>query len=373
MRAPAIAFLTSMVILFATPPATADIQYTTGFHLDWWSSDAGESGTQYHIPLEVGAELGNIGLKVLTAYTHNDVESSDGDSRTFSGMVDTRVNVDYMVADRWPVDILFSLDLNLPTGQTDLSSVDAVSISNPDKVTITRMGEGFNINPGISLVKQWDSLLAAVGLGYIIRGQYDAADTLEDYDPGDARNLTAELEYHFNKRLAAHIAGAYTQFDKDRLDGVDYFQPGDVTIFGSGITYATDRWDLAGSFKSVVREKNEWPNGSGGLISEGHNSYGDERIADFRGQMKITEKTEAALWLQYLSLSENGYPATHSNFTSDRVKTTVGVEVNHHFNSVWALGFRLQRFAMAVDNNPADANDTDFDGGTAAFWVSARF
>ena len=373
MRASINAFLITVAILFTATPAMAEIHYRTGFQLDWWDSDAGDRGTQYHLPLEISTETDDMAFKVLTAYAHNDVESSDGSSRTFSGTVDTRVNMDYMVIDRWPVDVLFALDLNLPTGQTALSPGDAISIANADKVTITRMGEGFNINPGISVVKQWDSLLAAAGLGYIFRGQHDAAETLKDYDPGDAFNFNAELEYHFNDRLTAHLVGSHTQFDKDRLDGDDYFQPGDVNIFGSGITYTTDSWMLSGSFQSILREKNELSYGSGVLIDESHNSYGDEWVTDLRGRMKINEKTDVSLWLQRLTLSENGYPSTHSSYTSDRAKTTIGVEINHHFNTAWELGVKLQRFTMAVDNNPVDTTDTDFDGGTASVWVSAHF
>ena len=373
MRAAMNAFLTLMAILFAAAPAMAEVEYKSGFHLDWWKSDSGQSATQYHVPIEVSTELGSFGFKVLTAYVQNNVEGSDGSDRSFGGMVDTRVNVDYAVIDRWPVDILFALDLNLPTGQTNLLSAEAISISNPDKVTITRMGEGFNVNPSISIVKQWDSLLAAVGLGTIIRGQYDAADTLKNYDPGDARHLTAALEYHFNDRLAAQLTGSHTELDKDRLDGDDYFQPGNINIFGLGITYSMDRWTLNGSFKSVLRKKNELSTGSGELVSEEHNSYGDERIVDLSCRMKITEKTNAVLALQYLTLAENGYPSTNSFYTSDRTKTTIGVEVSHQFDTVWELGVKLQKFITAVDRNPVDADDTDFDGGTAAFWISARF
>ena len=373
MRAAMNAFLTLMVILFAAAPALAQSEFKSGFHLDWWKSDSGQSATQYHIPIEVSTEWGDFGFKVLTAYVQNDVEGSDGSDLSFGGVVDTRVNCDYAVVDRWPVDVLFALDLNLPTGQTGLSSAEAVSISNPDTVTITRMGEGLNVNPSISIVKQWDSLLVAVGLGAVIRGQYDAADSLKDYDPGDARQLTAALEYHFSDRLATQISGSHTEFDKDRLDGDDYYQPGNVNIFGLGITYAMDRWSLNGSVKTVSREKNELSTASGKLISEDHNSYGDERIADLSCRIKITEKTEAALAFQYLTLSENGYPPTHAFYASDRTKTTFGVEVSHRLGSAWELGVRLQKYTTAVDRNPVDDDDTDFDGGTAALWIAARF
>jgi hypothetical protein len=233
MRTAMIWILVLTATLLTMTPAHAEVYGRTGFHLDWWNSDTGDDGFQYHIPFEAGGDYRNFHLKMLTAYAYNEIDADNGDSRSFDGFVDTKLNLAYEAVAQWPVDVLFALDFNLPTGKTGLAAADAISISDPDKVTITRMGEGFNVNPNVSVLKHWGPLYAAVGLGYIWRGSFDAADTLEDYDPGDAWNITAAADYVFNPQWTGRLFGSWTLFDKDQLADVDYYEPGDVIIVGA--------------------------------------------------------------------------------------------------------------------------------------------
>ncbi len=373
MRIGIIGILLLTCSLTAISPATAEIHYKTGFHLDRWESDAGDKGIQYHIPLEVASATGDFSFKVLTAYAYNDLDLVDGEVKSFSGLVDTKVNLTYEFIDRWPVDVLFALDFSLPTGQTNLSAQQALSISDPDKVSITRMGEGLNINPNVSIVKQWDALMASVGIGYLVRGKYDAADTLPDYDPGDAVNIAARLDYNISDRWQIRLSGSHTGFEKDRQDGADYFEPGDVRIIGTGLFYTRTQWELAGTFKSIQRDKNRLSSISSDLVSEEHNSYGDEKIAELSGRLRINDRIRLRLWLQRLTLAENDYPQTSAFYTSDRTKTTLGCEITSHLGGNWEVGLRLQRFNMSVDTNPADANDTDYSGDTVTIWLTAQF
>ncbi len=361
------------ITFMAAAPTTAEIRYKTGFHLDRWESDAGEKGIQYHIPLEISSTMGDFSFKVLSAYAYNDVDLADSEVESFSGLVDTRVNLAYEFVDKWPVDVLFALDFSLPTGQTRLSAIQALSISDPDKVTITRMGEGLNINPNVSIVKQWDALMASVGIGYLIRGKYDAADTLENYDPGDPINIAAQVDYSISDQWLVRIFGSHTWFEKDRQDGADYFEPGDVRIIGTGIVYTIAQWQLAGTYKSIQRDKNKLTVGFSDLTSEEHNSYGEENIAELSGRLRIDDRMNLRLWLQYLTLAENDYPPTSAFYTSDRAKIALGAEIVRRLAKNWEAGLRLQHFHMSVDPNPADANDTDFDGDTVAVWIAAQF
>jgi hypothetical protein len=361
------------VSLLGFTPTKAETRYKTGFYLDRWKSDAGESGIQYHIPLEIASDTGDFSFKVLTAYAYNDVDSPTNEVKSFSGLVDTRVNLAYAFVDRWPVDVLVALDFSLPTGQTKLMASQAVSISDPDKVTITRMGEGLNINPNISLVKQWDALTAALGVGYLSRGKYDAADTLENYDPGDVLNFAARLDYRLSDQWQVRLFGSQTSFQKDRQNGSDYFEPGDVRIIGGGLTFTRSPWEVAGTYKIVLRDKNKLSDGSGLLISEDHDSFGDEKIAELNGRFQINAPTSVGLWLQYLTLAANDYPQSSSSYKSDRAKIAVGCELVRQLGARWEAGLRLKWFDMSVDNNPADVTDTDFHGDSLAMWIAARF
>jgi len=373
MRIGIIGIMLLTAISFTAAPTTAEIRYKTGFHLDRWESDAGDKGIQYHIPLEISSTLGDFSFKVLSAYAYNDVDLADSQVKSFSGMVDTRVNLAYEFVDKWPVDVLFAMDFSLPTGQTKLSAIQALSISDPDKVTITRMGEGLNINPNVSIVKQWDALTASMGIGYLMRGKYDAADTLENYDPGDALNLAAQVDYSISDQWLISVFGSHTRFGKDRRDGADYFEPGDVRIIGTGIVYTLGRWELAGTYKSIQRDKNKLTVGFSDLTSEEHNSYGEEKISELSGRLQINDRMNLRLWLQYLTLAENDYPQASSFYTSDRAKAALGCEIVRRLRENWEAGLRLQHFNMWVDPNPSDENDTDFGGDTLAVWIAAQF
>lgn len=374
MRTTTIWVLVLAATLWTLSPAQAETYGRTGFHIDWWDSDDGDDGFQYHIPIEVGGNYNNFYVKLLSAYAYNDVDPDDGGSRSFDGFVDTKVNLAYEMIERLPVDLLFALDVNLPTGKTGLDAEDAISISNPDKVTITRMGEGTNINPNLSVLKQWGSLYTAVGVGYIWRGSFDAADTLEDYDPGDALNIAGAVDYLFTPRWSAHLYGSWTRFETDDLDGVDYFEPGDVTIIGVSATYARTAWDLTGMVKVILRDKNERQNSSGVLQPEAENYYGDEWIAELRGRIEVNDGLDLNAWGQYLTIDENDYASSDPFYLSKRRKTLIGCELVSRFGNGWEAGLGLQWYLMDVDGNPANpAAGSDFDGGSATLRLSARF
>ncbi|MBT8340256.1 MAG: hypothetical protein HKP58_17370, partial [Desulfatitalea sp.] len=277
----------SAFVLPTMPVAAAVYSGQTGFHLDWWDSENGTDGYQYHIPIEAGGEIQHLSFRLITAYVYNEFTPVNEAGESFSGLADTKVNLAYERVAGWPVDVLFALDFNLPTGQTGLSDSQVIAISNPDQVTITRMGEGFNANPNISLLKQWDALYAAVGIGYLWRGSYDASDTLLDYDPGNALNITAAVDYLINPRWTGSLFGSFTQFDKDTLAEVAYYEPGDVNIFGVRAAYTRKTWDLSGSIKTVLRNKERRQNGFGVLQPESSSYYGDEWRAQLKGHVQL--------------------------------------------------------------------------------------
>ncbi len=374
MRTTMTCILFLAVSVLAIVPAAAETYGRTGFHIDWWNSDSGEDGFQYHIPIEAGLDYRNFYFKVLTAYAYNEIDPDNESSRSFDGFVDTKVNLAYESVAKLPVDLLFALDFNLPTGKTGLAARDTISIADPDKTTITRMGEGFNVNPNISVLKHWGKLYTAVGVGYIWRGSFDAADTMEDYDPGNALNLTGAVDYIFNSQWTGRLFGSWTRFETDELAGVDYYEPGDVTIVGAGVTYARATWALGGMVKAIFRDKDERQNSFGVLQPEPENYFGDEWIAEINGRVQITDRMDVKAWIQYLMIDENDYPTTDRYYLSEREKTLFGCELAGRLTARWEAGLRLQSYFMEVDDNPSDSDaGSDFDGGSATLWVSARF
>jgi hypothetical protein len=184
-----------LAALISATPIQAQISFQSGFQVDWWSNEGGDEGRQSQIPLIWKGDLNQFSFTVQTAQVFNHIEPNDDEERDFDGLADTVINLSYEIMDRWPVDLLLALDLNLPTGTPGLADADLVYISDSDLVSITRMGQGLNINPSITVLKQWGSFMAAAGMGYLWRGKYNASESLRGYDPGDAINITAEAVY----------------------------------------------------------------------------------------------------------------------------------------------------------------------------------
>ncbi|MFZ1987297.1 MAG: transporter [Desulfatitalea sp.] len=357
--------------------ASAATYGQTGFQIDWWRGEDGAKGVQYFIPIEAGGDIEQFSFKVLTAQVYNRIDPDDRPMRKFEGFVDTRLNLAYELVNQWPVDLLLALDFNLPTGKTGLTATQAISISDPDKVTITRMGEGFNTNPSLSLLKQWDALLATVGVGYIWRGEYDATDELTDYDPGDALNLTAEVDYNFSPRWLGRLFGSYTRFDTDQQDGEDFYEPGDVSTMGAGLNYPRAQWELGASFQAIFRDTEKRQDWSGVMLTEEHNSYGDEWIAGINGRVQLSDRIDLKAWAQYKYIAANDYPPEdYVYYQSNREKSSLGAELAMRLAAHWEAGLRLQGYSMRVGDYERYYGvdpGADFDGGTAALWITGRF
>lgn len=365
-------FIPSLIIT----PVQAQVSFHTGFHLDWWTNDSGDYGRQAHIPLVLEGEFEAFSFSLTTAQVYNRFEPDGGEVSTINGQTDTKVNLGYEIMDRWPVDLLVALDVNLPSGKTGIADEDVINISQPDLFTITRMGQGLNINPNVSLLKQWDRLLASVGLGYIWRGSYDASETLPDYDPGNALSLTAETAYYFNPQWTAKLFCGRTSYTADQWENEDYYEPGDVWSFGAAVGYTRAQWYINGSFTRVVRDKNSINVGEDDLVTEDQNSNGNEMIAKISAGYSLADRTDLKADIQYIIVDANDYdPETQWWLhETQRTKAAIGCEVIHRWSAVFESGLRLSTFTLAVDDNPDDWDEEDdFNGGSIAFWGTFRF
>jgi hypothetical protein len=368
-----------LIFFFIISSAQAQVSFHTGFHLEWWTNDTGDYGRQSHIPLVLEGEFDAFSFSLTTAEVYNRFEPEDGDISNINGQTDTLVNLGYEIMDRWPVDLLVALDVNLPSGKTGLDDEDVINISRPDLFTITRMGQGLNINPSVTLLKQWERLLASIGIGYIWRGSYDASDALSEYDPGSALSLTAETAYYFTPRWTARLFGGWTGYTTDQcetLDGKthDYYKPGDVWSFGAEIGYTRAQWHINGILTRVIRGKEshwEYPDD---LVTEDRNSYGNEWTAKISGGYSLTDRTDIKADITYIAVDANDYKPSDVSYESKRTRTTIGCEVTHRWSAVFESGLRLSTFTLAVDDNPDDWDEEDdFNGGSATLWGTILF
>ncbi|HQI00540.1 MAG TPA: hypothetical protein PLA18_04655 [Deltaproteobacteria bacterium] len=347
----------------------------SGLHYEWWGSNDDASGTQFYVPVKVAASRSDFTVSVLGAYMFTQVNPEDGKRRSLSQMSDTKLNLSYRLYDKLPLDVLFGLGFNLPTGHTDLTQSQMTLLVPPDLFSIPYFGEGFNINPTIVLAKEWDGWTAGVGVGYTWKGEYDYNFEIKDYDPGDLVTVTAEIDRELSPNLLARLFAQYIHYSKDTVHGEDFYQEGDVRLIGTGLSYSRDTWDLAFTVTGIFRDKSRLSDGPTlPIVTEDRKSHGNEFNAGLAYRYRTDAKTALKASLVLLYIGENDYPEDSPNFAGKREKATLGCGIDRILaeNLTGSLG--IEGFVMADEENWYHPDeDVTYYGISLSALVSKKF
>lgn len=347
--------------------ATAtEINARTGLTFDWFASSghgkadgqAAEAtdGYQFSIPVKIEMNFPKFSADILSGFAKTQFKISGGEERSLADSLDTKLNLAYPVSDQMPFqlpfDVLLGLDFNLPTGRTDLKEKDMVLLMGQDLVSITTFGEGLNINPTISLAKEWANWSAGFGIGYVWRGKYDYSSTTKEYDPGDIADLTAQLNYDFLTNYQAHFFADYAHFNKDTVKGEDSFQEGDFFLLGLGLKFNQPRWDVKADLQNILREKSKVKEEALAIpafSTEDKNSHGSEWIADLSWRYSLNDQTSLNSQMEFLWADENDYPSSDPiMYIGKKQKLSLGVGAGRQINTridadVLVKGFLLKQ------------------------------
>jgi hypothetical protein len=306
------------------------------------------------------------------------------------------------------VDLLIGLDFNLPTGKSNLKLRDRGLLMDPDLVSITKFGEGFNVNPTLNIAKEWGKLAAGVGLGYVWRGEYNfTTQFLEindefggrivkyyerDYDPGEIFNLNAELRYDLLSNLQGRLFGQYVWYGRDKLKKKDFYQEGDLWLIGMRFQYNQKKWDMGFALRSLFRNKSRVKQDLGDVWSypesewyvrglnqpictEARNSHGDEWIADLSVRYFLDEKTTVKSFLQALYVTKNDYPSTSTRFVGRREKGSLGFGVSRILLPYLDGELFVKGFLMHDEERflPEFLSERNYRGYSAGFYLTGRF
>jgi hypothetical protein len=364
------------LVFFSTGIGRAvEFQVQTGISYDWWESNKDDSGIQFHAPVQISAESDGFSFLMLTAYTYTNEDPNGGPDRTLSNLIDTKMNFSYQFLDRFPVDVLFGLDLNLPTGRTQLEQRDLELLLDPDLVSITNYGEGFNANPLVILAKQWNSWGTGVGVGYVFRGGYDYSDETLNYDPGDIFNITGEVVYNLSEKWRFSLFGEYGDLAEDQLDNQDYYQEADFYLAGLEGRYSEGPWEGSVYLQSLFRGKSRFQEGVGGILkTEDRKSYGDEWTATANLSYRLNDVTTLKTILQYLHIYENDYDDDDPLYWGERSKISFGLGVSRLLTTTVEGSINLLGWVMDDDENwyhPDD--DLKYEGFSATALLTSRF
>lgn len=355
-----------IIVCWGKSGLSIDFNVSSGFHFDWWADTKDNKARQSHVPLILEARYQDFSFSLLTGYSYTHKDPDMGRSRSLGHPLDSKLKFSYEMVDRLPVDLLIGFDVNLPTGKTDLKLKELDLVMDPDLVSISPLGEGFNVNPTLSLAKEWGKWIFGVGTGYLWRGKYDFGNIYEDslrrvkvkhYEPGDIFTLTGEVRYDLTHNLQGRIFGNYFWYEKSKWkeSGQNIFgfselhrrslQEGDLWRLGMGIHYRQKRWDGEVTFKGIFREKNRYDyierwflfgstvfaflTDTPSLVKERRNSHGDEWVGDLSLKYFIDDQTTLKSFFQALFITKNDYPSFSLHYQGRREK--------------YALGFGLKR------------------------------
>lgn len=405
-----ILLLASLLIFFlqAGIGLAMEIEAQTGFYFDWWKDDTHRRGQQFYIPVSIEGRYKDFSLRAITAESYTKFDPHQSPNRSLTHLLDTKVTLSYEILEKLPVDLLIGLDFNLPTGKSNLKLRDRGLLMDPDLVSITKFGEGFNVNPTLSIAKEWGKLAAGVGLGYVWRGEYNfTTQFLEindefggrivkyyerDYDPGEIFNLNAELRYDLLSNLQGRLFGQYVWYGRDKLKKKDFYQEGDLWLIGMRFQYNQKKWDMGFALRSLFRNKSRVKQDLGDVWSypesewyvrglnqpictEARNSHGDEWIADLSVRYFLDEKTTVKSFLQALYVTKNDYPSTSTRFVGRREKGSLGFGVSRILLPYLDGELFVKGFLMHDEERflPEFLSERNYRGYSAGFYLTGRF
>jgi len=354
-----------------------DVEMETGFQFDWWKDSESNSGGQSFIPLKISAQMKEFSMSVLTGYAYTFFAPYSGENDSISSALDTKLNFSYPILDKLPFQVLLGLDFNLPTGKgtTELTSQEINQALDPDLVSITRLGEGFNVNPTLSLAKEWGNWVAGLGIGYLWRGKYDYATDLRNYDPGDIFTATAEVRYEFSPVWSARLFGQYARFGEDKVEDHSSYKEGDTYLTGVGLRYSQKTWDAAFAFRYILRENSEFPTQAGDMVNPGHGIHGNESTGDLLVRYLVSDRTTLWTRLYGLLLEANDFPSDSSFYVGQRQKISLEIGGKRIFGKYWEAGLFLRGFTMHDDARqyPDVRGGRTFNGLSIGANLMARF
>ena len=353
----------------------ADVQFQTGGQYDGWKDGNNNQGSQAYVPLQVKAQHKQVSVGVLTGYAYTYYDPSAGDSQSLSQMLDTKVNFAYEIMEKLPVDILLGLDFNFPSGKTALKQQDLILMMDPDLVTITQLGEGYNINPTLTIAKEWSNWVAGLGFGYVWRGKYDYSQDLRSYDPGNIFNTTAEVRFDFLPNWSARLFGNYTWYEKDQVESSDFYREGDFFLAGLGLQHTQTKWAASLTLRSLFRNKSKFEEQAGTLATEEQNSHGIEWIGDLAFKYFVNDQTTLQSYLQGLLVQDNGYPSDSSHFIGKRQKLSLGIGASRKLNQHLEVVLLVKGFVMHDDEAryPEYRSERTYQGFSAGGQLTGRF
>ena len=364
--------LSVILICVPTHGLATELQLQSGATFDWWKDNHDARASQLTFPLQFTGSVDNLSFRLITAFTSTSISTGTKDI-SMSGLLDTKVGATYRLSDKLPFEILFGLDFNLPTGMTNLSSDETRLVMDPDLLPVNSYGEGFNVNPTITIAKGWNNWTFALGLGYLWRGSYDFSADLKDYQPGMLFNTLAEARYYYQGKSYARFFTGYTIYGTDTANGKDLLEEGDVFQIGGSVIHAVNPgFKLNAGLREIIR--GDVKDYKKSATEQNQNAYnGDETIIDFGGSYAFDSKTTFTVPLQLRFMADNGNSG--DSHVGAKQKYSLGAGVTREITPILSADFTLKGYYKHDDPTriPEAYGERNFTGVGIAASLIGRF
>lgn len=372
-----ICVLSCVVILFsAVALQAAEIKVRTGINYDSWDDSEDNKASQVYIPLRIESRHQQFSMSVLTGYASTHINPSGKEDRSLSHILDTKVNTSYEFIGSLPVDLLIGFDVNLPTGKTGLKQGDLVLIMDPDLISINNFGEGYDINPTLTVTKELGNWEGGIALGYVWRGKYDYSEVVKDYNPGDIFNSSAEVHYSFSPHLNTRFFGSFARYGADKkMDGRDFYREGNIILLGMGLHYTRTKWDGDVTIQSIYRGKSKFQDGTEGFITEAKKGHGNESVGVISLRYLLNDRTTLKSSLQGRWISKNDYTPDSSLYIGQREKFSMKLGASRIFTTRFEGEVMVKGFVMHDGESrfPELRSERDYKGGSLEVVLTTRF
>jgi len=350
MKRSAAILLSLLPLLWPIGAHASGLSVDSGLQQEFWQDTRDSSGSQTLVPLRIEWSREDASIGLLTGAVRATLDAPGSADRSLTHTLDTKLNLSYVVLGKLPVDLLVGMDFNLPTGKTDLPIADLALILDPEIASITTFGEGVNLNPTLSLAKEWGPWSAGMGIGYNVRRTYDVSTEagLTDYDPGDILSLNALAQRECSRGYVGRVFGKFSRFGKDRLRGADLFREGEYRMVGVGVSRAGSAWEADVNLRGTFRGKAEILSG-GSLVKEPERSRGDEWSAEASVRHALRKDVSLSGSVRGLIVAKNGYPGGTSRHNGSKEKIALAVGFDRSFASGMAVGVSLKGFVMSEE------------------------
>lgn len=313
-------------------------------------------GYQVYTPTTIGIDyLLQDSFKLESRFKGGYVYSSQGtfgQRAHYEGPIDTQASFNLTFLNFETIRPLLGLSLNLPTGNTYLPGNQRFTRMDADLVEVGSYGTGFNINPTAGFILGVNENTAvSFSAGYTWQGDFtkegisitanaDTFDLRQKVSPGESYTLNGNISSTYGN-LVLIASAAYVGSSEASLNGVATGRAGAKFNANGTANYRIDEyWALSANIGWSYAEKNEIPNGFGGLILEPKNSNSNVFTGSFEPSYMLTERLKLAVNYSFLYRDNNYYDPIQEQFSPAKRKHLAGASATYAMSDAATITVR---------------------------------